>query len=337
MLQASPCHPRLSVARAHTSSSQVVHGVVGSLTHDIRAGVQAQARRIRPPPRPRDASRAQPRAQSGAQAPLSRKPRARVRGTEKALRTQSPRIENLDLLLLRCTPLPTEAVTWATLAARAGVRVVNDPLGALVVSHKGWLAAQPRATTPETICTRSVATAEAFARDAPAGVVVKPARGSGGARVRRVPRSAHDLFESAFVSALAAGGDVIVQHYLPQAAAGEKRLLWLDGSVVGGYLRTRFRGEFRHNLKRGGLPTRTSITSADRGLVAPLSPALLAEGIRFAGIDVIGDHLIEVNAVNPGGMYHADRLDGTTLSDRILCQLARPHNAPCPERERPAL
>ncbi len=82
--------------------------------------------------------------------------------------------------------------------------------------------------------------------------------------------------------------------------------------------------EFRHNLKRGATALATEVTQADLMVVSSIAPALGRAGIRFAGLDVIGEHLIEVNALNPGGTYHADRLHGTHLSDAVLERLVHP-------------
>jgi glutathione synthase len=120
----------------------------------------------------------------------------------------------------------------------------------------------------------------------------------------------------------------VIQRYLPEAEQGEKRLVWVDGDVLGGYLRRRAEGEFRHNLKRGGVAEATDITDQDRAIAARVSDALRRAGIRIAGLDVIGRWLVEVNALNPGGAFHADRLAGTHLAgthlaDAILDRLAQ--------------
>ncbi len=246
---------------------------------------------------------------------------------------QAPRrfvdLDRLDLLLLRAAPLHTGVLTFASLAQERDVRVVNDPAGLLRVSHKSWLAAQPGARTPATVVTRSRAAIALFYDRRPSGVVIKPARGSGGRGVSFVEASNPAALDAAFDAAKKVGdGYVVAQAYLSAARQGEKRLLWLDGEVLGGYLRRRAPGEFRHNLKQGGVPEPARVSSTDRELVTQISPALLSAGIRFAGLDVIGDHLIEVNALNPGGAFHTDRLNGTNLAETIMGQLAQARPQP---------
>ncbi len=234
----------------------------------------------------------------------------------------------LDMLLLRAAPLDEAVLTFARIAQERGVRVVNDPAGLVAASHKGWLASLPGVPVPPGIVTRSRASAHLFYAEQETGVVVKPARGSGGRAVSRVVPRREDAMDSAFDEASMTGdGYVVVQRYLPEADHGEKRLVVLDGDVIGGYLRRRAGGEFRHNLKRGALPEATDISDSDRDVGARIAPALRRAGIRIAGLDVIGGYLIEVNALNPGGAFHTDRLTGTNLADVILDRLSVPEPA----------
>lgn len=228
-------------------------------------------------------------------------------------------VDKLDLLMLRIAPLHPSVLTFALLAKEAGVRVVNDPVGIVQVSHKSWLASIPGAPTPETLITRSRGATFAFFESQPDGVVLKPARGSGGRRVSFVESGDEAGLDAAFGYA-ARGGDgyVVVQGYIREADQGEKRLMVLDGELLGGYLRRRAPGEFRHNLKQGGHAEAIEITESDREIARVVSAPLRNAGLRLAGLDVIGGKIIEVNATNPGGAFHTDRLTGTKISDKII-------------------
>ena len=232
------------------------------------------------------------------------------------------RLDRFDVLLLRAAPFDPTIMAFALMAKSAGVRVVNDPAGLMVVSHKAWLAALPGVARPTTLVTQSPGMARLFYEKYRVPCVVKPARGSGGRDVFLVPWRDVLSFNSAFSRAMSRGGHVVVQTYLQEATEGEKRLVWMDGVVLGGYLRTRAPGEFRHNLKQGGTAQRTDLTAEEFSAVDMLSPHLLELGIRLAGIDLIGGHVIEVNALNPGGAFHTDRLSGTDTCGAIVERLA---------------
>jgi glutathione synthase len=254
-------------------------------------------------------------------APTDAEEIARALASRRAVRRYVD-LERVDVMFLRAAPLDDAVLTFGSLAKERGVSVINDPAGLQLVSHKGWLAALPDVRTPPALVTRSRASCHVFHQAQPNGVVVKPARGSGGRQVSHVVSGDAEGLDTAFAVAREGGdGYVVVQRYLPTAEDGEKRLVWLDGAVIGGYLRRRAPGEFRHNLKRGGLAEPTAITSEDRSLGAQLAPHLLEAGIRLAGLDVIGGQLIEVNALNPGGAFHTDRLTGSRLGELILDRL----------------
>lgn len=229
-------------------------------------------------------------------------------------------LSQIDALLLRVNPLDPAVILFAQLAARAGLAVHNDPSSLLLTGHKGYLATLSDVPRPRTLVTRSRAAAILFASEHRDGVVVKPARSSGGRGVSLVQngRQKHRV-ESAFNFARFLGdGYVVVQEYLPEAEAGEKRLVWLDGELIGGYLRSRAPGEFRHNLVRGGCPRTCTIDETDQVLCRTLSPHLRRDGVWLAGIDVIGGRVVEVNTLNPGGVHFGEILGGTQMAECIV-------------------
>lgn len=239
-----------------------------------------------------------------------------------ARRTRVP-IASCDLLMLRVNPLRTELLTFGFLAEELGVWVVNAPAGLSRTSSKSWLATLSDVKRPQTLITKSRAAAHQFARDLQQTLIVKPMSGSGGRGVFRIPPHRPDLLDRA-LDQLYYAGHFVMQEYLPQADQGEKRLVWANGEVVGAYLRQRTAGEFRHNLKQGSAPHPCAITDSDLALAAAVGPHLMRNGIRIAGMDVIGDYLIEVNTLNPGGVHFAELLrqqPGQRLAERIVEKL----------------
>lgn len=213
-----------------------------------------------------------------------------------------------DLLLLRVNPLPWHILQLANMARAAGVPVLNDPQGICTTRGKAWLASLTDVPTPATIVTSTRTSAQQFADQHPGKLVVKPATGSGGRRVHLVDPRQRGMLARAFDACRAAGGPVVVQAYLPEARHGEKRLVWAGGELLGGYLRKRAPGDFRHNLKQGGRPHACEITRSDEAVALAIGPHLQRHGIGFAGLDVIGERLVEVNTLNPGGVHWADSL-----------------------------
>ncbi len=243
----------------------------------------------------------------------------------RALPRENLPITDCDMLLLRVNPLRQAILTFALLVEEAGVPVINSPVGLARTSSKAWLATLADVPRPRTLITRSRAAAHQFAEELGAAIVVKPMAGSGGRGVQRIPPSRPGRLDRA-IDQLYYGGHFVMQEYLPEADKGEKRLVWADGEVIGAYLRQRSRGEFRHNLRQGSAPHTCSISDSDLALAVAISPHLSRNGIRIAGLDVIGRHLVEVNTLNPGGVHYAELLrntPGPRLADRIVAHLTR--------------
>ena len=256
-------------------------------------------------------------------APMGRE--ALVEALQTRDHRRSVEADRLDLLLLRANPFQDTIVTFAQMLQGAGVRVLNDPSGMILTSHKGYLATLAGVPRPRTLVTRSRSAVERFVSDCEGGVVIKPTRACGGRGVGLLKGRSRDRLDTVLDTAMRAGdGYVVVQEYLAAARDGEKRLLWMEGTLVGGYLRTRAPGDFRHNLQLGGQPSGCDITDADRALVATVTPHLRRAGIWFAGLDVIGAHLVEVNALNPGGVHYSEQFTGLSIADLLITSLERP-------------
>lgn len=234
-------------------------------------------------------------------------------------------LSQVDAMLMRVNPMNPAVLAFAQLVQRYGVPVFNDPTTLQLTGHKAYLATLHDVPTPCTLVTRSRAMALLCAAEYRQGVVVKPARSSGGRGVSLVRRSRDaDAVEDAFEYARLHGdGYVVLQEYLPQAADGEKRLVWLDGELIGGYLRSRAPGEFRHNLTRGGEPRACPLDDQDQLIARRLSPHLERDGVWLAGLDVIGGKVVEINTLNPGGVHYGDQLNGTSMGRRIVERLER--------------
>jgi glutathione synthase len=114
---------------------------------------------------------------------------------------------------------------------------------------------------------------------------------------------------------------VMVQAFLPGVAAGDKRILLVNGEPLGAVNRVPSGGEFRSNLAVGGQPQATELSDAERSICAALAPALKAEGLFFVGIDVIDGRLSEINVTSPTGIREVERLGGIPLADQVMARL----------------
>ncbi|HEX2414286.1 MAG TPA: hypothetical protein VHJ37_03620, partial [Thermoleophilaceae bacterium] len=111
---------------------------------------------------------------------------------------------------------------------------------------------------------------------------------------------------------------VIAQAWLPAATDGDKRIFVLDGEPIGALLRVPAPNEARANLHRGGTPQATSLTRRDLAIARTVGAACSTLGLSLVGLDVIGEHLTEVNATSPTGFRELERLTGTRLQEHVV-------------------
>jgi glutathione synthase len=111
----------------------------------------------------------------------------------------------------------------------------------------------------------------------------------------------------------------MAQRYLPEIAGGDKRILLIDGEPVPQCLaRIPQRGELRGNLAAGGRGETRPLTERDRWIAAQVGPKLREMGLLFVGLDVIGDHLTEINVTSPTCAREIARDSGIDVAGQVI-------------------
>jgi glutathione synthase len=176
---------------------------------------------------------------------------------------------------------------------------------------------------PPTLVTRSVEEVRAFQRQHGA-VVIKPIHGNGGKAIFRVPAEGDNLSALFEVFNQTWPEPHMVQPFLPEVAEGDKRIVLVDGEVVGAINRKPGEGEFRSNLAVGGSAEATTLSGREEEICAAMGPRLKELGLIFVGIDVIGGKwLTEINVTSPTGIVAIDRFNGTDTAGRIWDAIER--------------
>jgi len=197
------------------------------------------------------------------------------------------------------------------LAEAHGAKVWNRPGSLRDFNEKLAIARFPQFTAP-TVVTRKEDVIRAFLAEH-GDIVLKPLDGMGGSSVFRI--RADDPNIGVIIETLTAYGSrmAMAQRYLPAIVHGDKRILVIDG-VPAPYALARIpkAGETRGNLAAGGRGVAQPLSARDREIAETLGPALKAAGLLIVGLDVIGDHLTEVNVTSPTCMREI--LDQTGFS-----------------------
>jgi glutathione synthase len=166
-------------------------------------------------------------------------------------------------------------------------------------------------------------------------IILKPLFGNGGAGVFRVKPGDENMNSMLEMFTLLYREPIIVQRYLPEVRAGDKRIILVDGEPAGAVLRVPAEGEARANLHVGGRALKTTLTRREEEICHAIGPTLRRQGLVFVGIDVIGDYLTEINVTSPTGIQEIDRLDGVRIEATIWDAIER-RLAERGARDRPA-
>ena len=211
-------------------------------------------------------------------------------------------LADFDAVLMRQDPpfdVEYVAATWLLERAEAqGARVFNKPRA--IRDHNEKIAITEFSQfTATTLVARDAVDLNAFI-DAIGDVILKPIDGMGGASIFRVSRS--DPNRNVIVETLTAHGSrtIMAQRYIPEIERGDKRILLIAGQPVPYCLaRIPKAGESRGNLAAGGTGVAQPLSARDREIAESLGPVLAARGLMLVGLDVIGDHLTEINVTSP--------------------------------------
>jgi glutathione synthase len=183
-------------------------------------------------------------------------------------------------------------------AEREGTRVFNKPRA--LRDHPEKLAIMEFAQfCGPTLVTRSAADIKRFHAEH-RDIILKPLDGMGGTGIFRVRDDGLNL--GAITETLNRDGaqSVMVQKFLPAIAQGDKRVLVIGGKPVPYCLaRIPQDGEVRGNLAVGGKGVAQALSARDREIGEALGPVLAARGLLLVGVDVIGDHVTEINVTSP--------------------------------------
>ena len=148
-------------------------------------------------------------------------------------------------------------------------------------------------------------------------VIVKPLFGNGGAGVFHIKPGDENLTSLMELFTEFYREPMIIQKYLSDVRNGDKRIILVDGEAVGAIDRVPAEGEACANMHVGGRAIKAGMTDRDHEICAMIGPSLKERGLVFVGIDVIGNHLTEINVTSPTGIQEINRFDGSKLEALI--------------------
>jgi glutathione synthase len=237
-------------------------------------------------------------------------------------------LAELDVILMRKDPPFDNEYVYSTYileeAERKGSLIVNRCQSLRDCNEKVFATQFPQCCPP-VLVSADMDRLKAFHQHH-GDAIFKPLDGMGGDAIFRVKPD--DPNVSVILEMLTRHNrqTIMAQRFIPEIKAGDKRILMINGEAVPYCLaRVPLVGETRGNLAAGGTGRPQALTDRDRWIAAQVGPSLREKGLLFAGIDVIGDYLTEINVTSPTCIREIDAgfdLDiGGQLMDCITEQL----------------
>ncbi|AKK19994.1 glutathione synthase [Candidatus Liberibacter africanus] len=209
-------------------------------------------------------------------------------------------LSQMDVILIRQDPpFNMHYITSTYLLEKINykTRIVNNPF---------WIRNSPEKIfvtefselMPPTLISRDIHQITQFYLEMK-DVIIKPLYGNGGIGVFRMTpgdRNFSSLIEMLFEKY---PEPLVVQSYLPQVRKGDKRILLLNGEPVGAINRIPSEVDNRSNIHAGGKTELIQLTQNDQDICNRIGESLRKRGLFFTGIDIIGDHITEINITSP--------------------------------------
>lgn len=230
-------------------------------------------------------------------------------------------VSDLHMVLMRRDPpfdMDYVYLTYALeLAELAGTLVINRPQSLRDANEKFYITQFPQCCAPFAI-TRSSRRIQAFvARHGKS--VVKPLDGMGGESIFQLNPGDKNLKVILETITRHDRELVMAQQYIPEISAGDKRILLVNGEPVP-FALARLPGadDFRGNLAKGGSGKGVPLSERDFWIAGQVGPELRRKGILFAGLDVIGDWLTEINVTSPTCIRELDAEFGLNIAGQLF-------------------
>ena len=214
-------------------------------------------------------------------------------------------LSEFDVILMRKDPPFSTEYIYTTymldLAESSGVLVINSPVSLRNFNEKVSVNFFPECAAPSLV-TSSINHLQDFLK-LHKKIVVKPLDGMGGKSIFVIAEG--DLNTNSILEIITHENreTIMAQLYIPEVLEGDKRIHIVDGKHADVLLaRIPLKTDNRGNLVAGAQPKTQALSENDKRICNLIGPKLQASGIYFAGIDVIGNFLTEINITSPTGM-----------------------------------
>jgi len=233
-------------------------------------------------------------------------------------------ITDMDVLFLRKDPPISYQMMEFLGPVSDKVFMVNNTIGQINGNSKVYTLNFPD-IIPETHISRDPKRLKKIIDNFGGDMVIKPLKGHGGHGVIKVSNQDQENLSSLINYYIDSSKPyperhpIMVQEYLKTIKSdGDVRILLLNGEILGAMGRKSVSGDFRTNVHAGAETFKHIVTQKEMEICEIIKERLIKDGLYFVGIDIIGDKLVEINCVSPGGIPRINRFDSVKLESKVV-------------------
>ena len=193
--------------------------------------------------------------------------------------------------------------------------IVNNPFWVRNFPEKLLVLNYPQ-LMPATIITSRIEVIQEF-REKYGDIILKPLYGNGGAGVFKINYNDKNFVALFELFQMNSTEPLIAQEFLPEVINGDKRIILLDGEILGAINRIPQKGEIRSNMHVGGKAVATELSIDEIKICEQIGSTLKEHGQIFVGIDVIGGKLTEINVTSPTGLQELEKFENKNLASKV--------------------
>ena len=197
--------------------------------------------------------------------------------------------------------------------------IVNNPFWVRNFPEKLLVLNYPE-LMPATIITSRIEVIQEF-REKYGDIILKPLYGNGGAGVFKINYNDKNFVALFELFQMNSTEPLIAQEFLPEVINGDKRIILLDGEILGAINRIPQKGEIRSNMHVGGKAVATELSIDEIKICEQIGSTLKEHGQIFVGIDVIGGKLTEINVTSPTGLQELEKFENKNLASKVWDKL----------------
>ncbi|PPR79741.1 MAG: Glutathione synthetase [Alphaproteobacteria bacterium MarineAlpha2_Bin1] len=227
------------------------------------------------------------------------------------LPVKKTKLSNVDIILMRQDPpfnMTYITATHLLEKLERSVFILNNPRSVRNSPEK-LLVTNFNKLMPPTLISSSQREILNF-RKKYKDIIIKPLFGNGGESIIRIKSNDQNFSSMIEIFKKMYDEPLMVQKFVKEVSKGDKRIVLLNGEILGAINRIPAKGEIRANMHVGAKPKKTKLSKSEIEICNIVGPELKRNNLLLAGIDVIGgSYLTEINVTSPTGLQEINRFD----------------------------